>query len=294
MAKFTQVRTDTWESIQINAGVLVTNFDPATGSYNKSNILGATNGGVSFNTNPEFVDYGEDIDNVPANTKQLKRIKSYSPALSGTFAVVDTILGKKLIAAADIDSLNDSHIIPREALQDSDFADIWLVGDYSTKNGNTNGGFVAIHIKNALSTGGFSWQTAKDGKGQFAFTFTGHYDLDYMDDIPFEMYVKEGTAETNTITITTQPSDVSKTAGTAATFSVVATSTAGTIDYQWQVMTPSDTVYSDIEDAESSTLTIAGTSVTVDANGNKYRCKLNDGTTRTFTRGVTLTVTTGV
>jgi len=294
MAKFTQVRNDTWESIQINAGVLVTNFDPATGTYSKSNILGATNGGVSFNTNPEFNDYGEDIDNVPANTKQLKRIRAYSPELSGTFAVIDTALGKKLIAAADIDSLNDSHIIPREALQDSDFADIWLVGDYSTKNGNTNGGFVAIHVKNALSTGGFQWQTTKDGKGQFAFTFTGHYDLEYMDDIPFEMYVKEGTSETNTITITTQPSDVSKTAGTAATFSVTATSSVSTLTYQWQVMTPSDTVYSDIEDAESSTLTIAGTDVTTDANGNKYRCKLSDGTTRTFTRGVTLTVTTGV
>ena len=294
MAKFTQVRTDTWESIQINAGVLVSSFDPATGTYNKSNILGATNGGVSFNTNPEFVDYGEDIDNVPANTKQLKRIKSYSPELSGTFTVVDTALGKKLIAAADIDSQNDSHIIPRNALTDTDFGDIWLVGDYSTKNGNSNGGFVAVHVKNALSTGGFQWQTTKDGKGQFAFTFTGHYDLEYMDDIPFEMYVKDGTDETNTITITTQPSDVTKTAGTAATFSVTATSTVGSISYQWQVMTPSDTVYSDIEDAESATLTIAGTSVTTDANGNKYRCKLTDGTTRVFTRGVTLTVTTGV
>lgn len=293
MAKFTQVRTDTWESIQINAGVLVSTFDPTTGTYTKSNILGATNGGVSFNTNPEFVDYGEDIDNVPANTKQLKRIKSYSPELSGTFTVVDTALGKRLIAAADIDSQNDSHIIPRENLTTADFGDIWLVGDYTTKNGNNNGGFVAVHVKNALSTGGFSWQTSKDGKGQFAFTFTGHYDLENMDDIPFEMYVKDGTDEGNTINITTQPSDVTVVAGHAATFSVTATS-ANTLDYQWQVMTPSDSTYSDIDGATSSTLTIAAGDVTVDDNGNKYRCKLRDSVSRVFTRGVTLTVTAGV
>lgn len=293
MAKFTQVRTDTWESIQINAGVLVSSFDPATGTYTKSNILGATNGGVSFNSNPEFVDYGEDIDNVPANTKQLKRIQSYNPELSGTFTVVDTALGKKLIAAADIDSQNDSHIIPRNSLTDADFGDIWLVGDYSTKNGNSNGGFVAVHVKNALSTGGFQWQTTKDGKGQFAFTFEGHYDLDNIDDIPFEMYVKDGSDEDITINITTQPSDVTVVASHAATFSVTAVS-QNTIDYQWQVMTPSDTVYSDIEDAESATLTIAAADVTADANGNKYRCKLYDGTSRVFSRGVTLTVTAGV
>ena len=293
MAKFTQVRTDTWESIQINAGVLVSTFDPATGTYTKANILGATNGGVSFATNPEYVDYGEDIDNVPANTKQLKRIKSYSPELSGTFTVIDTALGKRLIAAADIDSQNDAHIIPRENLTTTDFGDIWLVGDYSTKNGNINGGYVAIHVKNALSTGGFQWQTSKDGKGQFAFTFTGHYDLENMDDIPFEMYVKDGTDEGNTINITTQPSDVTVVAGHAATFSVTATS-ANTLDYQWQVMTPSDTAYSDIEDATSSTLTILAADVTVDANGNKYRCKIRDSVSRVFTRGVTLTVSAGV
>lgn len=292
MAKFTQVRTDTWESIQINAGVLVSTFDPATGTYTKSNILGATNGGVSFNTNPEFVDYGEDIDNVPANTKQLKRIKSYSPELSGTFTVIDTALGKKLIAAADIDSQNDAHIIPRENLTTTDFGDIWLVGDYSTKNGNVNGGYVAIHVKNALSTGGFQWQTSKDGKGQFAFTFTGHYDLENMDDIPFEMYVKDGASDDITVTITTQPSDVTVVAGHAASFSVTATS-PNSIDYQWQMKAPTDTAYSNIEDATSATLNIAAADVTVDASGNQYRCKVSDGS-RVFSRAATLTVTTGV
>ena len=47
---------------------------------------------------------------------------------------------------------------------------------------------------NGLSTGGFSLQSANDGKGQFAFTFTGHYSIADQDKVPFEVYVKTGTA----------------------------------------------------------------------------------------------------
>lgn len=294
MAKFTQVRTDTWESIQINAGVLVSAFDPTTGSYNKSDILGATNGGVSFNTNPEYTDFGEDIDNVPANTKQLKRVQSYNPELSGTFAVVDTALGKKLIAAADIDSDNTSHIIPRNALTDADFGDLWLIGDYSTKNGNTNGGFVAVHVKNALSTGGFQWQTAKDGKGQFAFTFTGHYDLEDIDEIPFEMYIKAG-ADEKKVQVGTQPNDEIVEAGETAHFFASAARTSSTTTwspaYQWQVRATTDNDYSDISGKETPSLSLS--SVTAAMSGNKYRCKItNDGDT-VYSNSATLTVLTG-
>lgn len=194
--KYTQVRADTFESIQINAAILLSDFTPETGAYEKTAIIGATTGGSQFNSNPTFVDFGEDVDNVPPNTKQLKRVQYYDPTLTTTFVTADTALGKKLVAAADIDGT--THIIPRASLSVTDFGDIWLVGDYSDKNGTTNGGFVAIHIKNALNTGGFQWQTGKDEKGQFAAEFHGHYDLDDIDDQPFEIYIKAGTAEPTT------------------------------------------------------------------------------------------------
>ena len=193
--KFTQVRADTFESIQINAAIVLNAFTPATGTYEKTSIIGATTGGVNFNSNPAFVDFGEDVDNVPPNTKQLKRVQYYDPTLGMTFVTLDTPLGKKLTAAADIDSNNTAHIVPRASLSETDFGDIWVVGDYSDKNGTTNGGFVAIHVKNALNTGGFQWQTGKDEKGQFASEFHGHYDLENIDDQPFEVYIKAGTDE---------------------------------------------------------------------------------------------------
>lgn len=291
MAKFTQVRADTWESIQINAGVLIKAFDPATGSYNKSDIYGATNGGISFNSNASYIDFGSDIDNVPANTKQLKRIQAYSPVLSGTFTVVDTALGKALVAAADIDSLDSTHIIPRNSLSEDDFGDLWLVGDYSTENG-TNGGFVAVHVKNALSTGGFSWQTTKDGKGQFAFTFQGHYDLEDIDDMPFEVYIKSGSA--STLKITSQPVSVTKTSGSTTSFTVAATTTTGSLTYQWQAKAPTEVGYSNISGATSATLALTSTDVVVDNSGTQYRCKVGNGTDNQMSKSATLTVTAGV
>lgn len=86
-------------------------------------------------------------------------------------------------------------ITPRNDLQLSDFTDVWWVGDYSAFNGDTNGGFVAIHLINSLSTGGFSLQSGDKAKGQQAFEFTGHYSNDNPDTVPFEIYIKVGTAE---------------------------------------------------------------------------------------------------
>ena len=65
-------------------------------------------------------------------------------------------------------------------------------------NGVTNGGFCAVHLKNALSTAGFQIQSTDKGKGQFAFEFTGHYSMDAQNEVPFEIYIKAGEAEPTT------------------------------------------------------------------------------------------------
>ena len=50
-------------------------------------------------------------------------------------------------------------------------------------------------MMNSLSTGGFQIKSSDKAKGQFAFEFTGHYSMDAQDTVPFEVYVKAGTAE---------------------------------------------------------------------------------------------------
>jgi hypothetical protein len=190
--KFTQVAPDAFAKLQLNAGVLLTEFDPTSPTLDKTKIFGATSGGVSFETKPKYVDFGEDIDNVPPNTKQLKRLQSVNPVMSGTFKTADTAVAKALMAAADVEG---DKITPRGTLEDGDFFDLWWVGDYSDKTGATKGGFMAILLKDALSTGGFQIQSNDDGKGDFAFEFTGHYDLTNIDVLPFEVYIKTGTDE---------------------------------------------------------------------------------------------------
>ena len=69
------------------------------------------------------------------------------------------------------------------------------MGDYSYKNGATNGGFVAINVMNAMKTDGFKLQSGDKSKGQFPFEFTGHYSIDNQDVVPYEVYIKYGTAE---------------------------------------------------------------------------------------------------
>ena len=193
--KFTQVPTDTFENLVLNAGILVDTFTPSSGVI--GNILGATTGGIEFSTNPTYTDFGEDIDNVPANTKQLKRLQSFDPAMSGTFLTVDTAAVKSLIGAADIGTSDTTKVIPRDQLVAADFEDVWWVGDYSDKNVDAESthtaGYIAIHLMNALNTAGFKITSSKDNKAQMAFEYHGHYDISNISTPPFEIYVKAGT-----------------------------------------------------------------------------------------------------
>jgi hypothetical protein len=195
MAKFTKIPADTFKQLQINAGVILSDFTPATGAFEPENQLGATTGGITFTATPTFSDYGEDVDNCPKNTLELKRLDDVDVKCSGTFVTVTTTSAKSLMAAADIDGTDTTKVVPRRDLSSADFSDIWIVGDYSDKNGANNGGFIAIRMMNALSTGGFQLKTADKGKGQMAFEYTAHYSISKQDVVPYELYIKAGTAE---------------------------------------------------------------------------------------------------
>ncbi len=191
---YTKIREDTFETLAMNAGVLLADFDPATGTVTNSNIIGSTTGGINFKATPTFKDFGEDIDNCPKNTKELKMLDDWEITLSGTFITADTESARRLIALADIDGTDTSKVIPRSVLKGTDFEDIWLVVDYGNVNTGDNPGHCVVHMMDALSTGGFQIQTTDKEKGKFAFEFTAHYSLDAQDTVPFEVYIKKGAA----------------------------------------------------------------------------------------------------
>ena len=192
--KYTQIPATTFSTLQLNAGILVKSFTTSTGTI--GDIIGATSGGISINLVPSFTDFGDDVDNCPKNTKELKKLTSWDNiSMSGTFVTVNPAAVVMLLAAGDVDSTDKTQITPRNDLLTSDFQDIWFVGDYSDKNGVTNGGFIAIHLKNALNQAGFALTTTDKNKGKFSFEFHAHYSISNPDSVPFEVFVQAGTAE---------------------------------------------------------------------------------------------------
>lgn len=188
MGKFTQISETTFKELQVEAGIILDTFDPEKPEIAEGSIICATTGGITVSCVPTFIDWGEDIDNVPNNTMELKQVSSYETslgfnALNATAKVIRTALG-----AADIDAASGK-ITPRMELKDTDFANIWWVGDRS------DGGMVAVCLKNALSTAGLSLTTTKNGKGQIAVTLTGHTSIKDQTVVPMDFYVAEGTEE---------------------------------------------------------------------------------------------------
>lgn len=197
--KFTKIPTTTFSEMQMNAGVFLSDFEPKTGTIDIADIIAATSGGCNFVDKLTFVDMGEDVDNCPKNMMELKKLDSHEVTMSGTAITVDPDALVMLAAAADKSTLADATgvnlITPRRDVLTTDYKTIWWVGDYSDKNGETNGGYIAIKLINGLNTEGFSLQTTDKGKGTFAFAFMGHYSMAAQDKVPYELYIKAGTAE---------------------------------------------------------------------------------------------------
>ena len=79
----------------------------------------------------------------------------------------------------------DYIVTPRMALADTDFTDLWWVGD------TADGGAVAVKMTNALSMGGLSIQSSKRGKGQLAVELKGFISMDEYGTVPITYYTIE-------------------------------------------------------------------------------------------------------
>lgn len=187
MGRFTVIPENTFNALQLDAGVLLKRFNPANPTIADEDIICATTGGINPVCTPTFSDFGEDVDNVPNNMMEFKHLDGWECTLSTTSLGTSPELIKMALGCADIDGSDSSKIVPRMDLKQTDFSDIWWVGD------RADGGFVAIQLKNALSTGGFSLQTSKNGKGQIAITITGHVSINAQKDVPMVFYSADPT-----------------------------------------------------------------------------------------------------
>ena len=224
--KFTKIPESTFNELQLNAGILLNDFDPETGTFADSDIITATTGGIKIDVKPTYQDFGDDIDNCPKNTMELKKkTDADEVTVSSTSLCITEGLLMLQLGAADKDA-NTGAIKPRKDLKISDFKSLWWVGDLS------NGGFVAVKIMNALSTDGFSLQTTDKGKGNIPFTLTGHVSINAQDVVPVEFYIGEGDDDTLYVTLDRSAATIEagKTLALTATYTSGATVTFASTD----------------------------------------------------------------
>jgi len=199
MARYTVIPENAFDGLQVDAGVLLKNFDldaatSGEAGFDDEDIICATTGGINPTCVPTYSDYAEDVDNAPINLKEFKHLDGWDCKITTTSLGNSPELIKLSLGAADIDVTNTGKIVPRRSLSQSDFTDIWWVGD------RADGGFVAIQLLNALSSGGFSLQTTKNGKGQVALEITGHVSIQAQDVVPMVFYSIDPNEETVAVT----------------------------------------------------------------------------------------------
>lgn len=195
MPKFTKLNPDDFKRMTWDAGIILDDFDPETGEFELKDIRWATTGDNTFSATRDMTDTGEDINNAPEGTMQLQKPQPWQAQLTGTAVTVTPKEVALFLGNADIDKSDITKIVPRNTISMDDFTDKWFVVNYSEFNGENNGGYVAIHIMNAMSIDGFSGTFTKNGNGTFPYTLKAFYDMTDMTKVPFEIYVKAGSAE---------------------------------------------------------------------------------------------------
>lgn len=186
MGRFTTISVDAFDALQVDAGVILTNFDPSNPYVTPSSedILATTTGGINPTCVPTYSDYGEDVDNVPNNMMEFKHLDGWEAKMSFTSIKFNAANTKWALGAADTELLSNGVTVvkPRRNVKLTDFQDLWWVGD------KANGGAYAINLKNALSTGGLNIQSSKNGKGTNQIEVTGHVSIDRQDEMPMAIY----------------------------------------------------------------------------------------------------------
>lgn len=185
----TVIPASTFEELQLDAGVLLNNFDPERSSspISDSDIICATTGGITVSCVPTYSDFGADIDNCPNNTKELKHLDAWDCKITTTAVSISEDMFRLALGAASPSSVGSGSgrkYVPNKNLNVStDYQDVWWVGDLA------DGSLVAAKLINALSTGGFSLKTTKNNKGQLSIELTGHVSINAQDTMPMEFYL---------------------------------------------------------------------------------------------------------
>lgn len=184
--KASRVSADSLNSIQVDAGVFLkeNGFDPSDPKlFNDSDILFATTGSPSINCVPSTSDYYADVNGVPNNSMEGKRVDSWDCNIGGTALDFDED-SIALYLGSSKATTNGLGVQPKFQYDLTDFKGVWGLFDMADPDK-----LFAVYLKKAINTAGLAFTTSKNGKGQTNFTFTGHASATDPEDVPMEFYV---------------------------------------------------------------------------------------------------------
>jgi hypothetical protein len=209
----TPLRKETYEKLQLNAGITLVDFDYSSISdaealkaaiqaakSSGTKLLGATRGGGTFTITREIRQV--EADGVRFRFKGSEIVDSADAFLSETLIEVTPEHIKSVLGNADIaTSGHKTTISLRTAIEDEDYLEniVWI--------GDTSKGFVAICLYNALNTADFTLTFADKSEGTINCEFHAHQgDVDDFDDVPCEIVFFES-GETSSGGSTTEPAN---------------------------------------------------------------------------------------
>ncbi len=186
MWRATRISADAAEKIQVNAGLLLKNFDVENPvEPDDDDIVCETTDDFSFSCVPEIQDLLEDVNNAPRGAKEAALITGWTCSL--TFSSISITLDTLKMALGASDSNNSmtaEGVLPRNNFVSDDFKKIYWLGDMVDDSK-----LLVIEMDNTLSTGGLVYTARNNGKGSLSLTLTPHISLQNPEKIPMTFYI---------------------------------------------------------------------------------------------------------
>lgn len=179
----TRISADAASKMQTNAGILLNTFSVENPTVpNDTAIVCETTGDFSITCVPETVDFFEDVNNAPTNTKEGKRITGWNCGLSITALSITEEMLKLSLGASEVGT--DKGIHPRTQYKIEDFKSLYWIGDMMDENK-----LFVVAMDNTVSTGGLSFTASNDAKGSLGLELTPHATIEDIDKVPMAFYI---------------------------------------------------------------------------------------------------------
>ena len=174
----------------LDAGAIFKNFvfgvDTYASAKEAGKLIGATNGGSSFNVVADMRD--EEVDGVKGAYRGGTIFNNWTVEMTANFKETSIEVLKAALTNAGVDTTSNAlydEITAANYICDDDYYDnITFVGKIQ---GSTQP--IIIQITDALGMGGLSFQSAKNTVAEHAVTFKGHYNEDNLDTPPFKIFL---------------------------------------------------------------------------------------------------------